>query len=149
MLDESQTWPTVMSPDGTVAYAAGIGGISVIDIATDALIATISTGEKTVASGLVTSPDGCRVYVAVASTHDGDVDVIDTATNENIDTIHLGEIPGGITISSDGGTLYVTDAHHSVIEAIAVATGAITKWVSVERPGWPNDIPVHTDQVAP
>src|SRR5512144_1744599 len=79
--------------------------VSVIDTATDRVIATVKVGQRP--RGIVVAPDGKRVYVSNGNSND--LSVIDAATNTVIETIPAGVDPEGITISADGSRLYVVN----------------------------------------
>lgn len=83
------------------AYVANQGtenapsnSISVVDLATKKVSGTIETGKGS--HGVVTSPDGKRLYVT--NMYENTVSVIDTAQMKVIDTIEVGETPNGISI---------------------------------------------------
>jgi YVTN family beta-propeller protein len=91
------------TPDGRYVYVGNEGTsenpdnrASVIDTATDQVIATVETG--TGAHGVVVSDDGSRAFVA--NTIDGTVSVIDTANQKVTRNIKVGEGSGGITFRS-------------------------------------------------
>jgi YVTN family beta-propeller protein len=91
--------------------------VSVIDTATNTVIATIPVGIGQ--TGVAVTPDGSKVYVALANVPF--VSVIDTATNTVIATIPVGGLsPFGVAVTPDGSKVYVTDSsrfgHVSVID---------------------------------
>jgi YVTN family beta-propeller protein len=104
--------------DPTPCEVGTTGTISVIDTATNTVIATISDPYEPL--GVAVSPDGSRVYVADACTSDclgsgsgsSAVSVIDTATNTVIGAIALPDaaLSSGIVVSQDGSKLYVASA---------------------------------------
>lgn len=73
------------------AYITNFGSnnVSVIDTATNTVIATIPVGS--VPLGVVVTPDGSKVYVA--NSDDNSVSVIATATNTVTATIPVGSYP--------------------------------------------------------
>ncbi len=76
--------------------------VSVIDIKTNAVIATIHTPALG-PFGVVVSPDGSKVYVS----SNGNISVISTSTNIIVNNITgFGTIGGFIDISPDGSKLY-------------------------------------------
>jgi YVTN family beta-propeller protein len=79
--------------------------ITVIDTATDKVVATIKVGQRP--RGVVVAPDGKRVYVANGNSND--ISVIDPEKNMVIDTIPAGEDPEGITMSPDGSLIYTVN----------------------------------------
>lgn len=108
----------VISPDGAKLYICDSSSISVVDVNTKKIVATI--GNSVLVDGalcpamfsptsLTISPDGTKLYVLDSG---GSVIVIDTnknaitATISNI--ISFPDIPSGISITPDGNKLYVT-----------------------------------------
>ncbi|WP_103108862.1 YncE family protein [Brevibacillus reuszeri] len=80
--------------------------VSVINTATDTVIATVTVGNAPI--GAAITPNGRRVYVP--NQFDGTVSVIDTATNTSIATIPVGIRPLLVAITADGTRAYVTNA---------------------------------------
>jgi YVTN family beta-propeller protein len=70
--------------------------VSVIDTATNTVIATIPLGTFAFPHGVAVTPDGLRVYVVNSAL--GTVSVIDTATNTVVTTISVGSNPFGLAI---------------------------------------------------
>jgi YVTN family beta-propeller protein len=123
-----------VSPDGRKVYVANDGSetVSVIDTATNMVIATIGTRGSV---GIAVSPDGGRVYAA--NLGDQSLSVIDTGTNTVIATVPVGVFPYGVVVadkkvyvtnctaqcsSSSPGTVTVLDAvTDKVIATIPVA----------------------------
>ena len=90
--------------------------ISVIDTASDAVIATIPVGDKP--SGLAVTPDGGSLYVMTAS---GVVEVVDTTLQTVVATISVGS-SGDIAITPDGARAYVAAG---LVYVIDTATNAV------------------------
>jgi YVTN family beta-propeller protein len=111
-------------PEGGKVYVVNelSNSVSVIDAATNTVIATIPVGTQP--AGVAVSPDGSRVYVTNANSPDfsqpGTVSVIDAATNTVIATIPVGTTPGGVSVTPDGSRVYVANAFSpvSVIDAV-------------------------------
>lgn len=80
-----------LTPDGARAYVATNDGVSVIDTATDTIIATIPIPADGLPLAILMSGDGTTAYTANAFTND--VSVIDTATNTVTYTIPVGNSP--------------------------------------------------------
>jgi YVTN family beta-propeller protein len=98
------------SPDGTVAYATELstGSVSVIDTASNTVIATVAVGAGP--AGVAFSPDGTHVYVT--NSNDRTVSVISVAAMP-FDDSHtpdlFGELLGGVT--RDGGGWLIIGNH--------------------------------------
>ena len=86
-----------ITPDGTRAYVTNpdSNSVSVIDTATNSVVATIAVG----GFGVAITPDGTRAYVAGGGFNT--VAVIDTATNTVVADIFVGVyvFPSGIAIT--------------------------------------------------
>ena len=78
-----------ITPDGTRAYVPTSGAVSVINTATNKVVATVPVG----GSGVAITPDGKYAYIA-----GGGVSVIDTATNTVVATIPVGNNPVAVGI---------------------------------------------------
>src|SRR6266849_1875745 len=97
----------------------GSNTVSVIDTATDAVIATILVGAR--AFGVAVSPDGSTVYVTKSfALPPGPISVIDTATNTVIATTGDPIAGGtfGVAVTPDGSKVYVTNGESNTIEVI-------------------------------
>src|SRR2546427_2333508 len=86
------------------------GTVSVIDTASDRVVATIKTGGKP--RGIAASPDGRRLYVS--DQPNGSLVVVDLAARAISEQIPVGKSPEGVTISRDGAVIAVAgEAKHS------------------------------------
>jgi len=108
------------------AYITNMGSntVSVIDIATNKVTATVNVGLDPL--GVVVSPDSTKVYVA---NEGGTVSVIDTATNTVTATVNVGNCPYGIAVSPDGTKVFVTS--QSKVSVIDTSTYNVVGTVSV------------------
>src|SRR2546426_9421516 len=79
------------------------GTVSVIDTASDRVVATIKTGGKP--RGIAASPDGRQLYVS--DQPNGSLVVVDLAAREISEQIPGGKTPEGVTISRDGPLIAV------------------------------------------
>lgn len=109
-----------ITPDGKTAYVSTITqGVKVIDILTNAVIATIPVG--TAPFGVAITPDGTKVFVA--NIGGASVSVIDTSTNTVVATIPISGDPAAVAITPDGTTAYVSvNSPASSVVPINVAT---------------------------
>src|SRR5258706_16261865 len=102
--------------------------VSVIDTATDTVIAAIPVGLTPF--GVAVSPDGSKVYITNQSSNT--VSVIDTAANMVSATIPVGLSPLGAAVNPDRGKGYV--AH-----GFATSTTGMDKTTDTATP--PNTLP--------
>ena len=119
-----------ITPDGQTAYVSNRepwcvnfcppspGSVSVIDIPTRTVVATVDVGA--LPNDLAITPDGATAYVVNA--WDANVTPIDTATNTAGTPIDVGTSPNGIAITPDGATAYVTNNNDSTVTPIDIAT---------------------------
>jgi uncharacterized delta-60 repeat protein len=96
----------------------GSDSVSVIDTATNKVVATVPVGEDPV--GVAVTPNGASVYVTnyVSFT----VSIIDAATNEVAHTVPVGEWPWGIAVRPDGAFVYVANYGSNTVSVIDTAT---------------------------
>jgi len=106
---------------------ADSGNVSVIDTATNILVATIPVGNIPI--NLAITPDGTRVYVANGSSDN--VSVIDTATNILVATIPVGADPSGVVITPDGTRVYVANGSSDNVSVIDTATNILVATIPV------------------
>lgn len=147
-LEECCVDALTLSADGKRAYltlnhATGTDALLVLDIAT--LVGTpIPIGKGP--HHLAISPDGGRIYVV---NRDSDnVSVIDTATNQVIDTIAVGDRPEGIAITPDGSRAYVAvfvDAFSGRLEVIDTTTNTVTGSIFLNGRNGPKEIAITPD----
>ncbi len=109
---------------GAYAYITNLGSdnVSVIDLNTNAVVATIPVGNAPY--GVWVSPDGSRVYVTNRNIP-GTVSVINTSTNTVVATINVGNEPVGVTVSPDGTRVYVTNQNVNLVSVIDAATNTV------------------------
>ena len=96
-IPDISAYEVAITPDGTRAYAAGgfgPGPISVIETASNSVVATIPVGGNAVAI----TPNVTRAYVTNAE-NPGTVSVIDTATNSLVATIPIEGQPIAVAIT--------------------------------------------------
>src|SRR3954470_4368364 len=79
------------------------GTVSVIDTASDEVVATIKTGGKP--RGTAAAPDGRRLYVSDQPS--GSLLVVDTAKREIAERVPVGASPEGVGVSHDGAWIAV------------------------------------------
>ena len=120
---------TVMPAFKTLAYLANEpSAVSVIDVETNGVIATIPVG--TTPYGVSVSRDGSRVYVGNQASNN--VSVINTATNKVIATVPVGGEPAGVVVSPDGSKVYVANFSAGTVSVINTATNTVIATVTTE-----------------
>jgi YVTN family beta-propeller protein/autotransporter-associated beta strand protein len=116
--------------DESLVYVTNPGGIntvSVINTATNTVVATIPVG--IVPELLAISPDGTRVYVPNQGSNT--VSVINTATNSVVATIPAGSQPVGAGVTPDGARVYVTNINANMVSVINTATNTVIAAIPV------------------
>jgi YVTN family beta-propeller protein len=144
-------YPIVVDPRTGIPAT---GTVSVVDTATSTVVKSIDVGLHP--TGMALSPSGDRLYVTCANSDT--VSAIDTATDQVTRTLHvgllgpdrnplLGSSPNAVTVSPDGGTLYVANAsqnavavvdlHHRPDDAVAgfIPTGWYPTAVALDHAG--------------
>ena len=144
-----QDWPQAQiattvagsSPRVYVSNEAS-GDVTVIDAATDSILATIPVGERP--RGIQVSPDGKTVYVALSGSSfakkgnlppvgkkvDG-IGLIDTLKNELVGVIPGGSNPEQFVVSHDGTKLYVASQDASLASVVDVPSGKLVQAIPV------------------
>lgn len=121
------------------------GTVSVIDIATNTVIATVTVLNG--AQGLAINPAGTKVYVASNFPFSDAINIIDTCTNE-VATLSL---PGsnfkGVAVTPDNSRIYVANnsAPNDAVEVIDAATNLIIASVPLPLGSSPIGIVVSHD----
>ncbi len=83
--------------------------------------------------GVVVSPDGRFVYVAIG--FNDDVEVVDTQSNTVVDTIQdAGNDPFCITITPDGKFAYASGDDADLVYVINTATDTIVDTIPISNP---------------
>ena len=137
----------VMTPDGNRVYVSSTdiqGNVTVIDIPSQTVVATISSGGAR-GYGLAITPDGTKVYVANRDSNN--VGVIDVATNTLITTIPVGSTPIDVTAGLDNSKIYVANSGSNSVSVIDTATNTVQATVtsSMNQPMYMATNPVNGD----
>lgn len=122
-----------ISPDGKEVWAASRtdAKISIISTATDAIVASFSSGGKS-PKRMEFTPDGSQVWVTNSGS--SQTTVFDAHTREPIESVVTSKDPSGVSISPDGRRAYVTNSNANVLTFVDVASRKIV-----------NTIPIGTD----
>jgi YVTN family beta-propeller protein len=129
------------TPDGSRAYITG-WGITVLDTATDQVVATFSAG---FCANLALTPDGSRVYCSDG--WQGAVYGFDTATHTLQSTTPVAGLPGALAITRDGSKAFVAvpaylagiqgsfaAAPQRVMQTIDLTTNTVTATFLTQQP---------------
>ena len=120
-----------ITPDGSLAFIANFGAnnISVLDTATNALIAALNADRP---ADLAVSADGNRLYVVSASGA-GRALELSVATFEQTRSWPVGDTPTGLQLLPDGLTLAVTNVMSPFVSLIPLAGQAAAIQVPAPR----------------
>lgn len=116
-----------VSPDGTRVYVANRASksVTVLDAATDLVIATISVGSAPVS---VAATDD---FVYVVNAADSSLMVINADTRKVTKTIEVGVNPVAVTLSPDGTEAYLTVQSTNAVQVIDTASHAVVASIPV------------------
>ena len=111
---------------------AGSGSVSVIDMTTNAVIATVTVGLTP--EQVAITPNGAFAYVAKSDgSNPGSVSVIATATNTVVGSpIPVEERPDFLAVSLNGASVFVPNQNSKTVSVIATASNTITATILVE-----------------
>ncbi len=121
-----------VSPDGRELWAAHSrdGGVSIVDVASKKVTATIDAGTKR-SNRLKFTPDG--KVVLISDLDAGDLVIVDVASRKVSKRLPLGRAPEGILIPPDGGVAYVAVAGDNNIAVVDLKTLDVTKRIETGR----------------
>ncbi len=107
----------------TYAYVTNYEGNSttIIDTATDSVVATIPTGNAPV--GVAVSPDGKEAYVVNSGSNS--VSIIDTSSGDKKGDISVGTSPQHVAFAPDGKHAYVTNRGGKSVSVIDTTTHGV------------------------
>lgn len=116
-----------INPNGTQVLVTNRGSdtVSVINPATDTVVATIPVGDRP--HGVVFTTDGSKAYVANYGSDT--LSVINTATNAVTGTINVSGLPVAMVVI--GQKLYLTQQGADQIAVINLATDTVTSQITV------------------
>lgn len=103
--------------------------LSVIDLASREVIASVATGDYP--HGLRLSPDGSVIWVA--NVNSGNVSVIDTSTLSEVARIDVGATPVQVGFLPDGSRVYVSLRDENSVAVIDTKTQTVIATVEVGR----------------
>jgi len=106
---------------------AGSNTVSVIDIATNSVIAAVPVGAFP--QGVAVNPTGAFVYVANRDSNN--VSVIDVHTNTVVATVPVGSHPLGVAVNPAGTLVFVTNASNNNVSVINTSSTTVVATVPV------------------
>jgi YVTN family beta-propeller protein len=111
------------------------GSISVVDATKHRVLETIKlTGQNVRPMGIVASPDSQHVFVSTGRGRM--VVIIDTATNQPVGSIEVGDRPWGIAVSSDGKIVFTANGPSNDVSFVDVATRSVVARVKAGDQPW-------------
>ncbi|MCD4786444.1 MAG: carboxypeptidase regulatory-like domain-containing protein [Candidatus Eremiobacteraeota bacterium] len=115
-----------LSPDGKWLFISNADGVTIVDTKTHVPVnhiemPTMSNGQPGFPMAITCSPDGTKLYVALAAMDSGEVVCVDAYTKQPIGRAMVGASPTGIAITPDGRRLFVAD-HNSADVAVLSAS---------------------------
>ena len=115
-----------LSPDGREVWSAHSrdGGVSVIDVATKKVVATIDAGTKR-SNRIKLTPDGR--YAIVSDDGSGDIVVLDASARTVFKRFAVGKSPEGVLIPPDGGRAFVAVNGDNAVAVVDLKTWTVTK----------------------
>jgi YVTN family beta-propeller protein len=112
------------SPDGGIAYVANQNAtVTVIDVATQAPVATISTNDLP-AFAVQVSPDGEQLFVGGGGTV---VLIIDTQTRQIVKSVDVGLAANAFAVAPDNRILYASSFAGGSVAEIDMFTGTVLR----------------------
>ncbi|ALP53772.1 hypothetical protein Tel_11870 [Candidatus Tenderia electrophaga] len=120
-----------VSPDGKYAIAvhSGVGGISVIDLASMSVVKEVQTGDSP--NYALFNRDGSNLYVSNALS--GTVSEIDTRVWNVKRELAVGKEPEHMALAPDGKTLFVANVGDGQAVALDLSRGEVEKRYAVGR----------------
>jgi len=124
------------TPDGSRVYVSlrDENKVAVVDTATLRVAARIDVGRSPIQ--VHATPDARFGYVANQGTDavpDDTVSVIDTATNTVVKTIRTGKGAHGVTVSSDGASVFITNIVDGTVSEISVESQSVIRTYRVGK----------------
>jgi len=118
-----------VSPNGRFAVVThpNEGGISVIDLASYEVVATIATGPSPNYAAF--NRDGGQVYVSNAG--NGTVSAVDTGRWIIRWNVVVGTSPEHLVLSKDGATLYINNVEDGTVSVIAVGEQKVVQTIPI------------------
>jgi YVTN family beta-propeller protein len=106
---------------------SGSSTVSVIDPATNAVVATVPVGS--VPTAVAVAPNGAFAYIVNQASNN--VSVISAASNTVVATVAVGTQPIGIAITPNGAFAYVANFSSNNLSVISTATNTVVGTIAV------------------
>ena len=116
----------ILKAKGTFAYIANAGvsnTLSIIDIATDTVVALLKGLNFDNPFGVAVTPDGLKMYVA--NMNSGTVSVIDMINRTVLDNVPVGNTPYAVAVNPERTRVYVTNLDDDTVSFIDTATNSV------------------------
>lgn len=117
------------APDGSTVYAVSAndtddgGTVSIISTATNTVTGSIGLPAGNNPTAVTITPDGSTLIVA---SHDGTLQIIDTATRSVVKTLDVGGYGNQIAVSPDGTKVWVAhDDSYPQVSVVTLASGQV------------------------
>ena len=120
-------------PDGKRLFVGQLQdkNISVVDLTSQSVVATMADPEMKIPDGCAVSPDSSKLYMVDGGANT--VFVFSTQSNQLLAKIPVGEEPRRALFSRDGKTLLISNAHTSTLSVIDVASNKVVRSVKTGR----------------
>lgn len=133
ILPTSGVFAVALSPDGSIAFVAGVGETYAVNTNTFAVTPVLSNGDLQLYRGAATNLDGSQVYHTL--TGSTSVVVVDAGTLMELTSITVGTNPRGLALTPTGDRLYVANNTDDTLSVIDMTTNLVIETVDVgERP---------------
>lgn len=121
-----------VTPDGREVWVTNRGAntLSVVDVATDSIVATLDAGGE-FPIRLKFTPDGRQAFVSNARSNA--VAVFDARSREALGTIEVGRMPVGIQMTPDGSRAFVANTNDDLVTELDVARRAASRTFTTGR----------------
>jgi YVTN family beta-propeller protein len=118
------------SPDGNTAYVANQldNNVSVINVATGQVVATIPTANGEATFAVQVSLDGSRLFIGTNTTV---VYIVDTSNNQIIGSASVGDAPNAFVVAPDNRIIYVSSFVGGTVTEIDMFTGTVLRTFSI------------------
>jgi DNA-binding beta-propeller fold protein YncE len=123
------------SPDGSTAYMANAADNTITPINTSTFTAgTAFSSGVTSPLYMAVTPNGASLVVGGPGSNQ--VAVISTANTASVQTVSVGNSPGGVAILPDSSAAYIDNGSDNTVDVVSLTgTPAVTKTITFPAPG--------------